>query len=81
MKEKLAKAKGGMEKEGRMAKRKNDKKLGESLVRKLRAPPSTKPLLPGPSDPASWTKNWQKRELMEKQLQLVDNCESEHFCY
>ena len=39
MREKLAKAREVMEKEGRIAKRKKDKKSRESLVGKLRAPP------------------------------------------
>lgn len=43
MREKLAKAREVMEKEGRIAKRKKDKKLRESLVGKLRAPPASKP--------------------------------------
>ena len=77
MREKLAKAREVMVKEGKIAKRKKDKKLRESLVEKLRAPPASKPPLPGPSDPASWTKPWQNREMMQKQTQLVNNCESE----
>lgn len=75
---KLAKGKAVMEKEGKMAKRKMAKKLGQSVIGKMRAPlppPSRPP--PAPTDPASWTRDWQKRAERDKELELLNNCESE----